>query len=127
MTVLDLRKYRIIEHILAMTQEDAIADIEQSVGLPSFDVSSATAMHDGGKSSQSFASLIKKSAQDEPSPSLEKKEKFWEAIKPIRKAVSIEEMIEEQNYVPMDEETMYSRVSELEIEEPLEDLLATLD
>ena len=54
------------------------------------------------------------------------KESFWAAVKPIKKTPSIEEMIIEQNYKPIEKEDFYTKVSKLEIEEPLEELLMML-
>jgi len=53
-------------------------------------------------------------------------ERFWEAIKPIKKSSSIKEMIEAQNYKPINKESFYSKTSELNITEPLDELLAML-
>ena len=55
------------------------------------------------------------------------KNNFWEAIKPIKKAVSIEEMIAEQNYKPIKKAVFYKKTAKLNIKEPLEDLLSMLD
>lgn len=53
-------------------------------------------------------------------------EKFWEAIKPIKKSSSINEMIEAQNYKPINKESFYNKASKLNITEPLDELLAML-
>ncbi|MFK7908195.1 MAG: hypothetical protein AB8B69_23900 [Chitinophagales bacterium] len=55
------------------------------------------------------------------------KHNLWEAIKPIKKSVSIEEMIVEQNYTPIKKADFYKKTSKLNIKEPLEDLLSMLD
>ena len=47
-------------------------------------------------------------------------------IKPTRKQLTVEDLIEEQNYQPITKEQFYEKVEKLNIEEPLEDLLATL-
>lgn len=53
---------------------------------------------------------------------------LWSSIiKPIRKSVTIDQMIEEQGYKPIEKEAFFEKVDELEIEESLEDLLAMLD
>ena len=52
---------------------------------------------------------------------------FKAAIKPIRKTISVEEMVKEQNYKPIKREDFYQKVAKLQIEEPLEDLLKMLD
>ena len=48
-------------------------------------------------------------------------------IKPIRKSVTIDQMIEEQGYKPIVKEEFFEKVDELEIEESLEELLSMLD
>jgi calcineurin-like phosphoesterase family protein len=52
---------------------------------------------------------------------------FKAAIKPIRKTISVEEMVEEQNYKPIEREHFYKQVVQLQIEESLEELLKMLD
>ena len=53
---------------------------------------------------------------------------LWSSIiKPIRKSVTIDQMIEEQGYKPIEKEAFFEKVDELEIEESLEDLLSMLD
>lgn len=47
-------------------------------------------------------------------------------IKPTRKQLTVEDLIEEQNYQPITKEQFYEKVEKLNIEEPLEDLLAML-
>ncbi len=49
------------------------------------------------------------------------------AIKPIRKSLTIEQMIEEQNYTPIKREDFFKKAEELQIEEPLEKLLEQLE
>ncbi|MCB0844923.1 MAG: hypothetical protein KDD63_23145 [Bacteroidetes bacterium] len=53
-------------------------------------------------------------------------EKFWSAIKPIRKSISLEEMIKEQAYTPIRKKQFYQKVAKLNIDEPLEELLSML-
>ena len=53
--------------------------------------------------------------------------RFLEAVKPIRRSVSLEELIAEQNYQPIKKEEFFQKTSELEFEESLEELLAMLD
>ena len=52
--------------------------------------------------------------------------KFRSAVKPIRQSVTIAQLIDEQNYTPIKAEEFYKEVAELNIEEPLEELLAML-
>lgn len=52
---------------------------------------------------------------------------LWEAIRPIRKSVTLEELIEEQGYRPITKDEFFSKTSELEFEESLEELLSMLD
>jgi hypothetical protein len=53
--------------------------------------------------------------------------KLKDLIKPIKKSISIDDMIKEQNYKPIKSDDFYSKVSNLNIEEPLEELLSMLD
>lgn len=57
---------------------------------------------------------------------INKEAKFWEAIKPIRQSVTLEQMIAEQGYQPIEKEAFYEKVSKIDIEEPLEELLSML-
>ena len=52
---------------------------------------------------------------------------IWEAIKPIKKSYSIEEMIKDQNYQPIDKDAFYKKAKALNITEPLAELLSQLD
>ena len=53
---------------------------------------------------------------------------LWNKIMiPMRKTISIEEMIQEQNYKPITANEFFQLTDELAIEEPLEDLLAQLN
>lgn len=53
-------------------------------------------------------------------------EKFWKAIKPMRKNITVEQLKEEQNYTPISKEDFYKKVAELNITEPLDELLEML-
>jgi hypothetical protein len=55
------------------------------------------------------------------------KDKFWEAIKPIRKEVTLEEMIAEQNYTSINEEAFFKQASAIEMTETIEEILERLD
>lgn len=48
---------------------------------------------------------------------------FWNAIKPVKKSTSLEEMIAEQNYVPLQKDAFYKKTSAINITEPLDELL----
>jgi hypothetical protein len=52
---------------------------------------------------------------------------FLEAVKPIRKTVTLEELIAEQNYRPIKKDEFFRKAGELKFEESLEELLAMLD
>lgn len=58
---------------------------------------------------------------------MHQKDKFWEAVKPIRKSISLDQMIAEQDYKPVQREAFFRKTNKLNIEEPLEDLLSMLD
>ena len=51
---------------------------------------------------------------------------FISKIKPTRKGVTLEQLIEEQNYTPIKREEFFAKTKALDIQEPLEDLLAQL-
>ena len=87
---LDSRKYRLIQEILKLDNEQDVTKMEQQV--------------------QSIKQLTDIQA----------------AIKPIRKSLAIEQMIEEQNYTPIKREEFFKKAEQLQIEEPLEKLLADL-
>ena len=53
-------------------------------------------------------------------------DQFHSIIKPMKKKLTIEDMIKEQNYSPINREQFYDKVSKLNIEEPLHELLAML-
>lgn len=53
-------------------------------------------------------------------------EKFWKAIKPVRKNVTVEQLKEEQNYKPISKEDFYKKTAALNITEPLDELLEML-
>ena len=54
------------------------------------------------------------------------KEKFWEAIEPIKMEMSLEELKKEQNYKPISQNTFFENAKNLQIEENLDELLAQL-
>lgn len=54
-------------------------------------------------------------------------EKNKDVFKGIRDSITIEELIEEQEYKGIDEDEFNKLVDELAIQEPIEDLLAQLD
>jgi hypothetical protein len=53
--------------------------------------------------------------------------RFMEAVKPIRESVTLDALIAEQNYQPIQKEAFFQKTSELEFEESLEELLSQLD
>ncbi|MEM9888581.1 MAG: hypothetical protein AAF849_21980 [Bacteroidota bacterium] len=132
MTALDIRKYRIIQQLLSVTQEEVIAAVERSVGL----ASSSQVVQDRDERMERATELLAVDYEEDEEltaftsldgdTSEERKEKFWEAVKPIRKGVTLEQIMREQNYKPIDREEFFRKAEELNIEEPLEDLLAML-
>lgn len=53
---------------------------------------------------------------------------LWSRVmKPIKKTITIEEMIKEQNYKPIEAEDFFAQAEGLKIEESLEELLAELN
>ncbi len=54
-------------------------------------------------------------------------EDFWKAVQPIKKDITLEQMIKEQNYKPLERTAFFEEVDALNIEEPIEELLAMLN
>ena len=88
---LDSRKYKLIQEIMKLDNEEALSKLEEEV------------------------------------ESIQQEEFFWTAIKPLRKTISLEQMIKEQNYKPIEKDDFFNMVGELEIEESIEELLSMLD
>ena len=87
---LTLRKYRLIEEIMLLDDEQALGQLEQRLR------------------------------------EIHGKEAFRQAVRPIRPATTLQQLIDEQGYEPVSRERFYEQVRELQIEEPLEDLLRQL-
>ena len=51
---------------------------------------------------------------------------FWELVQPVKEHITIEEMIEQQHYKPIEKEAFFAKAKKIEIEEPIEELLAML-
>lgn len=52
---------------------------------------------------------------------------LWDkVIKPMRKTMSIEELVKEQDYIPLEKESFFNLTEELGIEESIDELLAQL-
>ena len=64
---------------------------------------------------------------EEEVESIQQEEVFWTAIKPLRKTITLEQMIKEQNYKPIEKDEFFKMVDELDIEESIEELLSMLD
>ena len=88
---LDSRKYKLIQEIMKLDNEEALSKLEEEV------------------------------------ESIQQEEVFWTAIKPLRKTITLEQMIKEQNYKPIEKDKFFKMVDELDIEESIEELLSMLD
>ena len=88
---LDSRKYKLIQEIMKLDNEEALSKLEEEV------------------------------------ESIQQEEVFCIAIKPLRKTITLEQMIKEQNYKPIEKDEFFKMVDELEIEESIEELLSMLD
>jgi len=88
---LDSRKYKLIQEIMRLDNEEALSKLEEEV------------------------------------EAIQQEEIFWTAIKPLRKTITLEQMIKEQNYKPIEKDEFFKLVDELEIEESIEELLSMLD
>lgn len=58
--------------------------------------------------------------------SAEKKPNIWDAVKPVRKQVSLAQMIEEQHSTPIDKDVFFALAQQVELTDPIDELLATL-
>ena len=56
----------------------------------------------------------------------EKKPNPFDAVKPIRENVSLEQLMEEQNYKPIDYATFRNLAKKVELDDPIDELLAGL-
>ena len=54
------------------------------------------------------------------------KEKFWKAAKPMRKNVTLEMIMKEQNYKPVSRKVFFEMAADVQVEEPIEELLSML-
>lgn len=88
---LDSRKYKLIQEIMKLDNEEALSKLEEEV------------------------------------EAIQQEEIFWTAIKPLRKTITLEQMIKEQNYKPIEKDEFFKMVDELQIEESIEELLSMLD
>ena len=86
------RKYKLIQQIIQLDDEEAISRIEKEV---------------------------------EQALSID--EKLNLVIKPIRKSLTIEQMVDEQGYKPIKADEFFKMADEIEWEESLEELLEMLD
>ena len=64
---------------------------------------------------------------EEEVEAIQQEEIFWTAIKPLRRTITLEQMIKEQNYKPIEKDKFFKMVDELQIEESIEELLSMLD
>ena len=60
------------------------------------------------------------------SPRLAPNDPLWEAIKPIKATANFDDLMKEQNYKGTDWDTLDRIAKEMDIQEPIEDLLAQL-
>lgn len=89
---INTRKYKLIQQIIQLDDEQAISRIEQEV-----------------------------------KQALSTDEKLSLVIKPIRKSLTIDQMVEEQEYKPIKADEFFNIANEIEWEESLEELLEMLD
>lgn len=57
---------------------------------------------------------------------IKSREVFWKAAKPMRKNVTLEQIMREQNYQPIDEKTFFEKAADVQVQEPIEELLEML-
>lgn len=92
-------KLKLIEEIMQLNNEQSLRKIEQEI--------------------RSLSAAEKELEQQ--------KAELKDIIKPIKRSISIDDMIREQGYTPIKRDDFYKKVSKLQIEEPLEELLSMLD
>jgi hypothetical protein len=99
-TNIENRKMELISFIITLQQEEAVAAFERIV------------------------KRVKKVAE----PVIEQKNELDLAhfARPIRKNITIEELMQEQHSTPIDKATMDAIVKRMNIQEPIEELLAQL-
>lgn len=93
---LNERKINLIVRITKLDEEDAVRKIEETVELI------------------------------EKQPTEKQLEMLGKLAKPIREKLDIEELIKEQNWKPIDREEFDRLVREIDIQEPLEQLIADI-
>lgn len=93
------RKLKIIQAIMDLKDEFSINKIEKELAY------------------LNKVEAIKETTEDEA---------FWQLVQPVKDDITIEEMIAEQNYKPIEKEAFFAKAKKIEIEEPIEELLAML-
>ena len=94
MNTIKIRRLNIIEIILGIDNDEALAKIENA------------------------AIKIKDQITDKPN--------VFDAVKPIRTNVSLEQIMEDQKYKPISYKEFRELADQLELKEPIEELLAML-
>ncbi len=51
---------------------------------------------------------------------------LWSLVQPIKEHITLEEMIKQQNYRPIEREKFFEKASKINIQEPIEELLGML-
>ena len=105
LTNIESRKVQLISFIASLQQEDVISAFEnmaQQFKLPKY------------KSLESQLSTVSE-------------EEIAYFNRPIRKSISVEELVIEQNWQPIDENKMNDIVNKLDIKEPIELLMSQLN
>lgn len=93
------RKLRIIQSVMNLKDEFSINKIEKELAY------------------LNKIEAIKETTEDEA---------FWQLVQPVKDDITIEEMIAEQNYKPIKREDFFEKAMRIDIQEPIEDLLAML-
>ena len=93
---LDRRKIELIVQITNLDNEEAVRQVENFVGFLN------------------------------QQPTAEQLEMIKKVAKPIRKKLNVADLIREQNWKPIDREEFDSLIKEIDIQEPLEQLLADI-
>lgn len=95
MTAAIEKKYKLIQMIMAVEDNEILSSIEDSIA------------HARSQSKPEVAS-------------------FRRAVKPIRKGISFQQLLSEQGYQPLTYEEFRGKADEIDMQEPIKDLLAQL-
>jgi hypothetical protein len=95
---IEIQKYNLISLIIQLNNEKLLANIEALI----------------------------QSSLAQAQPQVAEPPAYMRAVKPLRKGVTLEQLVIEADYKPVDSKTFFRKVDKIGIEEPIEDLLSML-